>query len=277
MIPSPIDVRLSKAAVHRPTMAGISGTAAQGADSIGLNGGYEDDEGDGAVVIYTGHGGNDPQHEVADRRPGVCAGQRRTGGQCRPRAPRACRSRSEGDPAYSPSSGYRYDGVYRVDDWWSETGISGYRIFRFRLVKDAGCGPANPAPGRAPEGDDESRYVTTQRVVRNTAVTQWVKELHEFTCQVCGIRLATPSGSYAEGAHIRPPGKPHSGPDVPGNVLCLCPNDHVLLDRGFLTITDDFEVVESGSDRVVGRLRLRPQHTVDLNCLEYHRAHFAQE
>lgn len=228
-------------------------------------------------MIYTGHGGNDPRtkSQIADQE--FVQGNAGLAVSADQGLPVRVVRGPKGDPLYSPSTGYRYDGIYRVDDWWSEIGLSGYRIFRFRLVKDAGSGPANPAPGPAPDGDDESRYVTTQRVVRNTAVTQWVKELHKFTCQVCGIRLATPSGPYAEGAHIRPRGKPHSGPDVPGNVLCLCPNDHVLFDRGFLTITDDFEVAESGSDRVVARLRLRPQHTVERIFLAYHRAHFAQQ
>jgi hypothetical protein len=48
---------LSAARVHRPTQAGISGSAHQGADSIVVSGGYEDDEDLGDVIIYTGHGG----------------------------------------------------------------------------------------------------------------------------------------------------------------------------------------------------------------------------
>jgi putative restriction endonuclease len=49
------------AGVHKPLQAGISGSAGEGADSIVLNGGYEDDEDNGEVILYTGHGGNDPQ------------------------------------------------------------------------------------------------------------------------------------------------------------------------------------------------------------------------
>jgi putative restriction endonuclease len=51
---------LSKAGVHRPTMAGISGTADEAADSVVLSGGYEDDFDYGDEVVYTGHGGRDP-------------------------------------------------------------------------------------------------------------------------------------------------------------------------------------------------------------------------
>jgi hypothetical protein len=47
--------------------------------------------------------------------------------------------------------------------------------------------------------------------------------LYDFTCQICGTRLATPAGAYAEICHIKPLGRPHNGPDVPENILCLCP------------------------------------------------------
>jgi putative restriction endonuclease len=47
---------LNKTGVHLPTRAGISGAAEEGADSIVLSGGYEDDRDDGDVIIYTGHG-----------------------------------------------------------------------------------------------------------------------------------------------------------------------------------------------------------------------------
>lgn len=48
---------LSRARVHRPTQAGISGAEKEGADSIVLSGGYEDDQDFGNVIVYTGHGG----------------------------------------------------------------------------------------------------------------------------------------------------------------------------------------------------------------------------
>jgi putative restriction endonuclease len=59
---------LGRAGIHPPTVAGISGSAAEGADSIVLNGGYEDDEDRGNVIIYTGHGGqNSSGHQVQDQ------------------------------------------------------------------------------------------------------------------------------------------------------------------------------------------------------------------
>ena len=69
-----------------------------------------------------------------------------------------------------------------------------------------------------------------------------VKTLHDHQCQVCGVRLEPPAGPYAEGAHVRPLGSPHEGPDTAGNILCLCPNHHVLLDLGAFSITDDLQL-----------------------------------
>jgi len=55
---------LSDSKVHAPPMGGISGTAAKGADSIVVNGGYEDDLDHESVIIYTGAGENDPSKKV---------------------------------------------------------------------------------------------------------------------------------------------------------------------------------------------------------------------
>jgi putative restriction endonuclease len=50
---------LNASRVHIPTQAGISGSQTEGAESIVLSGGYEDDADYGDVTIYTGHGGRD--------------------------------------------------------------------------------------------------------------------------------------------------------------------------------------------------------------------------
>jgi putative restriction endonuclease len=44
-------LELSRAGIHRPTMAGISGSGQPGAESIVLSGGYEDDRDYGDVII----------------------------------------------------------------------------------------------------------------------------------------------------------------------------------------------------------------------------------
>jgi predicted restriction endonuclease len=115
-----------------------------------------------------------------------------------------------------------------------------------------------------------------QRLVRSTAVVQEVKRLHDYTCQMCGERVMATAGAYAEGAHIRPLGRPHDGPDAPDNVLCLCPNDHVRFDYGERSVLDDLSIV-TGRGEVRGRLRTVKGHAIAHEHLAYHRQRFHAE
>jgi predicted restriction endonuclease len=40
----------------------------------------------------------------------------------------------------------------------------------------------------------------------------------------------SPGEFYVEAHHLKPLGRPHDGPDVAQNMICVCPNCHVLLD-----------------------------------------------
>ena len=59
---------LAEAGVHKPPMAGIWG-AAEGAYSIVLSGGYEDDIDELDYILYTGQGGQDTPggKQIADQ------------------------------------------------------------------------------------------------------------------------------------------------------------------------------------------------------------------
>lgn len=259
--------------IHPPTQAGISGSPREGADSIVLSGGYEDDFDDGTIVIYTGHGGRDAvtgkqgadQH--LDRGNLALARSQLMGLPVR-----VTRGSRHASPL-SPYSGYRYGGLYRVADHWHEPGKSGFRIYRFRLVKLAPAEVITPPTetlfSHAAGGPAPRIETTVQRLVRNTTRAQRVKEWHGFTCQVCGVLLDTPVGPYAEAAHIRPLGAPHHGPDDESNILCLCPNHHALFDLGAFTIGPDYAVLGLG-----GTLRLHPQHHIDGAHLQYHRERY---
>ena len=93
--------------------------------------------------------------------------------------------------------------------------------------------------------------------------------LYDYSCQVCQVRLEGSAGPYAEAAHIGPLGTPYNGPDTDDNLLCLCPNHHVLFDYGGFAIDDDWSLL--GID---GRLWLHKAHTVNLEHVHYHRAHY---
>ena len=165
---------------------------------------------------------------------------------------------------------YRYDGLYRVASYWQETGRDGFKIWRFRIEKAASTNDLadETTSTVAPAGNEipSRRELTLTRIVRGTKVGEWVKRLHHFTCQICGTRLVTPAGTYAETCHIKPLGRPHNGPDVPENILCLCPNCHVLLDDLAMWINDDHSI-----EGRCGFLRVLPEHAISLEFLQYHR------
>lgn len=263
-------VDLSDAGVHRPRIAGISGSERDGADSIVLSGGYEDDRDFGREIVYTGHGGRDPRTgaQVADQalRGGNLALAKSSLEGLPVRVVRGSRHASP----YSPEIGYRYDGLYAVDDYWHAPGRSGFRIWRFRLFKISD----DHAAKRVEE--ERSTYSTTQRretnvlrVVRNSRQAREIKALYDHRCQVCGIRLEGPAGPYAEAAHIRPLGAPHDGPDTPDNILCLCPNHHVLFDHSGLIINEDLSLIGA-----CGRLDVHPRHFINSEYLRYRRERY---
>jgi hypothetical protein len=128
-------VEASRAGVHRPTQGGISGSTKEGADSIVVSGGYEDDRDLGAEIVYIGHGGRDPEtgEQVADQElsTGNLALIRSGDNDLPVRVVRGANSRSQ----FAPKAGYRYDGLYRVAEYWQQKGKSGHLVWCFRLKK----------------------------------------------------------------------------------------------------------------------------------------------
>jgi putative restriction endonuclease len=260
---------LNKAGVHRPTMGGISGTAEEGADSIVLSGGYEDDVDYGDEIVYTGHGGRHPNNgqQIADQefaRGNAGLSRNKISG-----LPVRVIRGSQLDSPFAPEHGYRYDGLYNVDSFWEETGKSGFKVWRYRLVKINALSHLPIKEGEEAPRPPARRQSITMRIVRDTEKSRRVKEAYDYTCQVCGTRLDTPAGPYAEGAHVKPLGIPHNGPDDESNILCLCPNHHILLDAGAITLTDEFRVLG-----VPGELKLLLKHNLRAEYVQYHREHF---
>ena len=150
---------LSMYNVHKPLMAGVHGNKVHGCFSIVMSGGYEDDEDRGDEIVYTGSGACDKngvitgnqsftrhnlgitvncvayEHKCKKAGPGEhaceeCLKRWRYG---RPiRVIRGDRLKSP----YAPKVGYRYDGIYRVVDYWAQKGKSGYTVCKFLLRRD---------------------------------------------------------------------------------------------------------------------------------------------
>lgn len=108
--------------------------------------------------------------------------------------------------------------------------------------------------------------ILVSRIIRNTKKSQNIKNLYENSCQVCGLQLTTSNGSYSEGAHIIPLGKPYNGPDEESNILCLCPNHHVLLDGFSFSISENGKLI--GLD---GQLKISKEHEISEKSLAWHK------
>lgn len=262
---------LAAAGIHRPLQAGICGSRIDGAESIVLSGGYADDSDLGDVVMYTGHGGRDANtgRQVANQTFSAPGNGGLVVNEMEGLPVRVIRG-AGGDPAHSPSSGYRYDGLYRVASHWMHVGTDGFLVCQFELRRIADDPPII-------EDDSSNRPVrreeaVVQRLVRSTVVAHQVKKMYSHACQICGGVVETPSGPYAEGAHIKPLGRPHDGPDVLGNILCLCPNDHVRFDLGYFVVSSSARVVRNESGEELGELRVDDRHDLREDCLAYHRS-----
>ena len=252
---------LFRSGIHRDIQRGITGRRnGLGGESIVLSQGYEDDVDLGDLIFYTGDGGRDRltnrqvEDQTMDGRNATLAMNVDT-----EQPVRVSRRVSEG---------FRYDGLFRVEQAWMSPGKSGFRVCRFRLRRLRGGQPITSA------GKPAQRVTTTQyRLVRDSRVANQVKAIHELRCQVCGIRLDTAAGPYAEAAHIVPLGRGYDGRDAIENILCLCPNDHARFDHGALFVMDDLTIIQLDGTKV-GTLKTHPDHPLDVGCLREHRAIF---
>lgn len=257
---------LAASGVHRPTQAGISGSSSQGADSIVVSGGYEDDEDYGDYLIYGGQAGFDPntrqQNEDAELSRGNLALVVSYNKGLPVRVTRGLGSARQHT--------YRYDGLYLVERWWVDRGKTGFKIYRFALRKIDDKPISTPAgelplPASNLEPDRVESYTT--HIVRDTLASEAVKEAHQHVCQACSTRIERPGGAYAQAAYIRPLGRPHNGPDTADNILCLCPNCYVLFDGWAFAIEDDGTLIGA----LNGVLNEVEAHTINREYLDYHR------
>ena len=135
--------------------------------------------------------------------------------------------------------------------------------FGYTVPKTSWC-PGVAAPPLPPPASDladvpaDRAETVIYRIIRDTTLARRVKAMHGFECQICGLSIELPGGSrYAEAHHIQPLGKPHDGPDVLENILCVCPNHHAELDYGVLKLRLDL-------------IRQREVHAPAAQYVDYH-------
>ncbi|XP_043693513.1 histone-lysine N-methyltransferase, H3 lysine-9 specific SUVH1-like [Telopea speciosissima] len=130
--------------LHAPSMAGIDYTSLRFneeeepvAVSIVSSGAYEDDVDDGDVLIYSGQGGNvnRKDKQVVDQKleRGNLALEKslRRGNELRV-------IRGMKDVGNPTGKVYIYDGLYKIQESWTEKGKSGCNVFKYKLVRQPG-------------------------------------------------------------------------------------------------------------------------------------------
>lgn len=263
---------LSAAGIHLRLMHGIDGNPKVGASSIVLSGGYIDDVDLGDEIIYTGQGGNDLNtgKQIKDQSWDTDGNRALIVSEMHGipvRVTRGFKHKSK----LSPKSGYKYAGLYTVTDHFEEIGKNGFIICRFKLEKITSVRIVQPEikPILSSGSEESIRTESTiLRIVRDTKLSREMKNLYDYSCQICGVEISVRGVKYAEAAHIKPLGKPHGGHDKPDNMVCLCPNHHVMLDKGIFCIESDLTLTG-----IEGKLNMHNAHPLDKSNIQYHREH----
>jgi hypothetical protein len=109
------------------------------------------------------------------------------------------------------------------------------------------------------DGAEKQDY-TVSRYIRDSKLSRLVKKKNNHKCQICDFTFLLPNGKpYAEAHHLQPLGKEHNGPDIEGNLICLCPNHHAMLD--YCTLQLDVDTIVKNS-----------QHNIMKNFIDYSNA-----
>jgi len=124
--------------------------------------------------------------------------------------------------------------------------------------------------------DDVSPARRRERIAilleRDPRIPKSVKEMEDYTCQVCGRRLfqAKTNTPYAETHHVQPLG--HDGPDSPENVLCLCPLCHRLFHLGAIGVDESLRLhlAPGYNESLLAGLQVRRGRRISPNMLMYH-------
>uniref|UniRef100_A0A671UFB1 E3 ubiquitin-protein ligase UHRF n=1 Tax=Sparus aurata TaxID=8175 RepID=A0A671UFB1_SPAAU len=191
-------VQVSESGVHRPHVAGIHGRSNDGAYSLVLAGGYEDDVDDGNEFTYTGSGGRDlsgnkrTAEQSCDQtlthmnralalncnipvnaKNGAEAKNWKEGKPVR--VVRSCKGRKHSK--YSPEEGNRYDGIYKIVKYWPAKGKSGFLVWRYLLKRD----DDEPAPWTRDGKERIKKLGLTMQVKMHSTVYVYKKSKYGFS------------------------------------------------------------------------------------------------
>lgn len=132
----------------------------------------------------------------------------------------------------------------------TSTGSKDNTSLKLPPITPTACDINEVYPGRS--------EIEVSRILRDTEIARRIKVQHEYRCQICGHRITLKDGSfYAEAHHIQPLGYPHNGPDVAGNIICVCPNHHAELDYFSIRL-------------VYEKLTITKEHLIETKYIDYH-------
>ena len=125
--------------------------------------------------------------------------------------------------------------------------------------------------------------------LRDAAFQRRVRDAYDRTCAFTGLRIVNGRGRpEVDAAHIRPVGDNHRGSDSIRNGIAISKTVHWLFDRGIISVSDDYEILQSPG-RLPERLRPlfntsgyinvpeRPDERPSPPNLSYHRRMFEEE
>jgi putative restriction endonuclease len=260
---------LSQKRIHGPTQAGIWGSQT-GACSIVLSGGYEDDIDELDFIYYTGQGGqNSSGKQIDDQK--FTRGNEGLRISCDYNLP--IRVTRGFQIKNGPISGYRYDGIYYVKKYERVEGRSGFLICRYTLESEKTFEILENEIKNNLKPDyikAKRKQLNINTTIRDTKLGESIKKIYSYRCQVCDVYLKTPNQPVAIGAHIKGLGRPHNGPDILENMLCLCPNHHDQFDKySFYIDYKTLKIKELEGYKNL-KLNLNQKHKLDREFLKYH-------
>jgi len=191
---------------------------------------------------------------------------------------RSARNREHNHPPY-----YFYGvrrGVYELSEEGqirlSQLNAQSAETRKQELLADQRAFLSNRNPSAEPP---EQVEFNGRRFVRDNRTVRKLKEIYKYSCQVCGITIATVDCAlfddcgYAEVHHIRPLGSGHNGPDIRGNMVVVCPNHHAAFDLGTMAINPEslkiYRLDPYNGLYEMELLRREDGHDFNADCLKY--------
>ena len=106
----------------------------------------------------------------------------------------------------------------------------------------------------------DKRRVVVERFERNKRLSEYIKELYGWKCQICGFTIRKKDGGlHVETHHLKPLSE--GGHDSIKNIIIVCPNHHALFEYGDVSIvsvtSEKVEVMINSKYYTIRRIPLR--------------------